>query len=112
MVTFVPAVIIALSANMLTLTLAYAEESRQGRILEGKALARQFCSRCHAVTPGEESPFSEAPPFQEIVGRWPLSYLEEALAEGISVGHDAMPEFRLKPREIDNFLVYLSSLPK
>ena len=96
----------------MTFKLATADEARQESILKGKALALQHCNRCHAVIPGEESSFSEAPPFQAIVGRWPLSYLEEALAEGISVGHDAMPEFSLKPQEIDDFLAYLDSLPR
>lgn len=97
---------------MLSFRLATADEAQQESILKGKALALQHCSRCHAVIPEEESSFSEAPPFQDIVGQWPLSYLEEALAEGISVGHDAMPEFSLKPREIDDFLAYLNSLSR
>lgn len=106
------AIFISLLVCEMALNPALANEARQGNVQDGKILAIQLCGRCHAVVPGEESPFSKAPPFQEIVGRWPLSYLEEAFAEGVTVGHEAMPEFHLTPNEIDNLLAYLASLPR
>ncbi len=87
-------------------------QDREANVIEGRAIAEELCSRCHAIDPGQASPNPEAPPFQEVAGRWPLSHLEEALAEGISVGHDAMPEFTLNTRQIDNLLAYLSSLTR
>lgn len=93
-------------------SIAIAGQDRGGNGVEGRALAEKLCSRCHAIDPGQLSPNPEAPPFQEVAGRWPLSHLEEALAEGISVGHEAMPEFKLSSREIDNLLAYLSSLTR
>jgi hypothetical protein len=39
-----------------------------------------------------------------------VSDLAEAFAEGIFVGHDAMPEFALPPRTIDDLLSYIDSL--
>jgi len=41
---------------------------------------------------------------------YPVSDLEEALAEGILSGHPAMPEFAFEPDEIDAIIAYLESL--
>jgi mono/diheme cytochrome c family protein len=51
-----------------------------------------------------------APPFRLLPGRYPVEHLAEALAEGIVVGHPAMPEFTFNPPEIDALLSYLQSL--
>jgi hypothetical protein len=51
-----------------------------------------------------------APPFRELHKRYPVEDLEEALAEGISTRHPAMPEFRLEPSQIDDFIAFLKSL--
>lgn len=77
----------------------------------GQALAERLCSTCHAIGPQDASPFAPAPPFREIVTRYPPEALAESLAEGIQVGHPAMPEFRLEPEEIDELLAYLRTLP-
>ncbi len=46
-----------------------------------------------------------------MVKRYPVDDLQEALAEGIMVGHDAeMPQFELDPEEIDDLLAYLDGL--
>jgi hypothetical protein len=36
--------------------------------------------------------------------------LEEALAEGITTGHPSMPEFKLDPAQISDFISFLKSL--
>jgi hypothetical protein len=36
--------------------------------------------------------------------------LEEALAEGIMTGHPSMPEFRLDPGQIADFISFLKTL--
>jgi cytochrome c len=76
----------------------------------GKALAVKHCARCHAIGPAGDSPFKDAPPFREVVKRYPVDSLAEALAEGISVGHHAMPEFTFSPPEIEDLLSYLGTL--
>lgn len=76
----------------------------------GKALAEKHCARCHAIGPAGDSPFKDAPPFREVVKRYPVESLAEALAEGISVGHHAMPEFTFSPPQIEDLLSYLSTL--
>jgi hypothetical protein len=51
-----------------------------------------------------------APPFGDLSKRYPIETLGEALAEGIVVGHPAMPHFTFEPREIDALLAYIASL--
>ncbi len=78
----------------------------------GYQLAEKLCARCHAIGPAGDSPLKEASPFRTFPQKWPLDHLEEALAEGIVVGHEAMPEFELTPKQIDDFLAYLATLKK
>jgi hypothetical protein len=51
-----------------------------------------------------------APPFRDVSKRYPIEALGGALAEGIVVGHPAMPHFTFEPREIDALLAYIASL--
>jgi mono/diheme cytochrome c family protein len=76
----------------------------------GQALARENCGRCHAIGPISPSPNKAAPPFRYVARQGNPSDLEEALAEGIVVGHRDMPEFRLSPMQIDDFVAYLKRL--
>jgi mono/diheme cytochrome c family protein len=76
----------------------------------GGALAEQLCAVCHAVGRTGESTFESAPPFRRLSWNYPIADLEEALAEGVLVGHPAMPQFRLEPQEADDLLAYLSEI--
>lgn len=95
----------ALALPLATMLPAHGQEA-------GNALAEKYCSRCHAIDSTGDSPFKDAPPFREIVGRYPVETLGEAFAEGITVGHPAMPEFEFTPEEIEELLTYLGSLNK
>jgi len=53
---------------------------------------------------------AKAPPFIDVVKRYPPATLAEALAEGISTGHPDMPEFVFAPDEIGHLIAYLESL--
>lgn len=75
----------------------------------GRILAETYCGRCHATGTADASPHDEAPPMRGFKERWPVEHLAEALAEGIMVGHEAMPEVSMTPSEIDAFLAYLES---
>ena len=81
-------------------------------IERGHQLLLQFCSRCHAVEKTGESPNPVSPPFRTLHERYPVEYLEEALGEGISVGHPEMPEFKLEPVQIGDVIDYLKSLER
>ena len=76
----------------------------------GRQIAETHCSSCHAVGVTGESPRPEAPSFRTLSRNYRVSTLEEALAEGISVGHPAMPAFQFQPDEIDSLVGYLESI--
>jgi cytochrome c len=61
----------------------------------GESIAKRLCARCHAVGETGASPMGLAPPFRDLSKRYPIETLAEALAEGIVVGHPAMPGSRL-----------------
>lgn len=78
----------------------------------GLKLADKLCAKCHAISPGQIGRHPLAPTFQDIANRYSVWDLQEALAEGILVGHAAMPKFILKPEEITNLLTYMDTMTK
>ena len=76
----------------------------------GRALAETHCAACHAVGQTGTSPRVEAPPFRTLYQRYPVEMLQEALAEGIFVGHPDMPSFVFQPDEIAALIGYMKSL--
>lgn len=89
---------------------AAAAQSRQVLIQRGEALVRQNCSLCHAVGREGASPYPNAPLFRELSKRYPVDVLEEALAEGFTSGHPAMPEFTFSAERAAAIVAYLSSI--
>ncbi len=80
-------------------------------ITAGRELAEERCGGCHATGEGQaDSPHKQAPPFAQVAQRYPAESLGEALAEGIMVGHEDMPEFRFDEREVHDLITYLKSL--
>ncbi|TCT09364.1 cbb3-type cytochrome c oxidase subunit III [Tepidamorphus gemmatus] len=78
----------------------------------GRAIVTANCAPCHAVGHAGASPDPAAPAFRILARRWPLNHLEEALAEGIVVGHSTvqMPEFVFDPEEISAIIAYLETI--
>jgi cytochrome c len=76
----------------------------------GRAIAETKCSRCHAVGSSGRSPLESAPQFRTLHERYPLESIEEALAEGIFVGHSPMPVFKLSSQEVGELVGYMKSL--
>ena len=76
----------------------------------GAALLASNCIRCHAVGRSDASPHPAAPPFRTLSRKYPIDGLAEALAEGLSVGHTDMPEFRFEAGDIGAILAYLKSI--
>ena len=101
----------------MTVALALAafatQAAAQGNPVAGQALVEKSCSPCHAVGETGSSPVADASPFRTFSSKWPLQNLEEALAEGILVGHEGikMPEFVFEPEDITDIIAYLGSLP-
>lgn len=85
---------------------------RQSTVREqhGRQIAQANCSPCHAIGTFGESPYPEAPTFRTLSRNYRVDTLSEALAEGISVGHPAMPEFRFSADDVDDLVAYLSSI--
>ena len=100
--TTLSTVLLALAVNCLP---SIAQEVEAGLVL-----VQNNCARCHAVTKTDVSAHEQAPPFNEVVTRYPPSSLAEALAEGISTGHADMPEFVFSPDQIGDLIAYLESL--
>ena len=84
--------------------------AEQVAISRGQEIAENICAACHAVGRMGESPFPEAPPFRTLSRNYRVDSLEEALAEGISVGHPAMPEFQFEPNDVHALVAYLQSI--
>lgn len=76
----------------------------------GYVLVHRHCARCHAVGRSGDSPNRAAPPFRELHRRYQIDDLAEALAEGMLVGHPAMPEFQFQPPDVDAIIAYLKSI--
>ena len=96
-----------LAFTLIMLTSAVAASPAEQR---GKIYARAHCARCHAIDRDGQSPLKIAPPFRTLHLRYPVETLAEALAEGISTGHAAMPAVVLDPDQIHNLLAFLKSL--
>jgi len=92
-------------ALLLASTSAHADQ-----LAAGRQLAEDMCGTCHAIIPGRESAHAQAPTFRKIAGRYSVWNLQEALAEGIVVGHADMPEITLKPEQINALLSYMDTL--
>lgn len=106
---------LTLLASLLTSVILFAAQPLHAADLsenaqKGKQLAEQHCAKCHNIYNAGESPLPAAPNFTSFNEKWPLGYLEEALAEGIVTGHTDMPEFQFEPDEIDSILAYIEAL--
>lgn len=76
----------------------------------GHEIAERFCARCHAIGTEGDSPHKSAPPFRLIVAKGNVENLEEALGEGIVVGHSDMPQFQFSQKNVGALVAYLKSL--
>lgn len=78
--------------------------------MPGRQIAENLCARCHAIGLEGDSPHADAPPFRTLSEKYRVRMLEEALAEGITVGHEDMPEFQLEADQVEQLIVYLESI--
>lgn len=98
--------------GVLLIVLAGPASAQDGQPERGRSFAEANCASCHAIGRSGASRLPAAPPFRTLHQRYPVEQLAESLAEGITTGHDAMPEFRLEPPQIDDFLAYLRTLQR
>ncbi len=79
-------------------------------IANGRALARQHCSSCHAIGASDQSRMRDAIPFRDLSDLYPVEGLAEALVEGLMTGHPDMPEFKFSTPAANDFIAYLDSI--
>lgn len=101
---------LAVSLLLLGACATDATDSYTAATERGRGIAESSCAACHAIGRLGESTAPEAPPFRTLSRNYRVASLEEALAEGISVGHPAMPEFAFSPEDVDALILYLQSI--
>ncbi|HEY0103296.1 MAG TPA: cytochrome c [Brevundimonas sp.] len=84
--------------------------STPAAVERGRVMAAAKCGGCHAVGPTGASAMEAAPPLRDIAELYPPTQLQEAFGEGVMTGHPAMPQFELRPGEINDLIAYLESL--
>jgi len=89
---------------------AAAAQSQRVLVQRGETLVRQHCALCHAIGRDGASPYPNAPLFRDLSKRYPVDVLEEALAEGFTSGHPAMPEFTFSAERAAAIVAYLASI--
>jgi mono/diheme cytochrome c family protein len=76
----------------------------------GRALVQANCANCHAVAETDTGTAKGAVAFRDLHKKYPVEHLQEALGEGIAVGHPAMPEFKMSPQQVQDVIAYLKLL--
>ncbi|WP_333822891.1 c-type cytochrome [Pinisolibacter sp.] len=79
-------------------------------VKRGREIAEAACADCHAIGATGTSPKAEAPLFRELGRKYPVESLEEALAEGVVVGHPGMPQVKMNEADIGAFIAHLKSI--
>jgi len=107
-------VLLLLAAAASALSPATVEAAGKATFERGRRIAKENCGRCHAIGRIDASPNPKSPPFRTLSRRYPLANLEEALGEGIVVGHEGleMPQYRLDTAQIEALLAYLNSIQR
>lgn len=96
-------------ASFMAVSLANGAVAQSASAKRGEVIVKTNCAECHSVERKGDSPNKAAPPFRTLGQRYKLDDLQEALAEGIVVGHGGadMPHFVFEPDEIDDIIAYL-----
>lgn len=102
--------ILILAVASLGACAADGQTAAPGHQLRGQRLVEVNCGACHATGLTDESPAPEAPALRILSRNYRVANLEEALAEGISVGHPAMPQFQFAPDDVSAVITYLQSI--
>jgi len=101
---------LALFATAAFLPGVAAAQSQRVLIQRGETLVRQHCALCHGIGREDASRYPNAPLFRELSKRYPVDVLEEALAEGFTSGHPAMPEYTFSADRAAAIVAYLMSI--
>jgi len=78
--------------------------------IDGKAILKKNCSRCHSIEATGESPLKGAPPLRVVYLKYPVEQLEYDFAEGMGSKHQEMPQIQFSSEEVSAILNYLGSI--
>ena len=98
------------NAAVFSFVLLLPTAAAQEDVARGQTLVEENCARCHAARKEGASPLPAAPAFRTLGQRYPVSNLEEALAEGIVTAHPEMPQLAFEPDEVGAIIAYLESI--
>ena len=79
-------------------------------IAHGRALAKEFCARCHAIDPRGRSPHSDAPALRNIGRTYDLDDFARVLSRGLASGHPDMPQFHFHYDDARDLADYLRTI--
>jgi mono/diheme cytochrome c family protein len=100
----------ALAATLVLLWTSAGAQVLSPSAQRGLNIARANCARCHSIDKVSESPLKIAPAFRTLHERYPVTDLQEPLAEGIVTGHPTMPQFRFDPDQVRDLVAFLKTL--
>src|ERR1700687_3412649 len=96
-------IIVAIAFSVLNVAIPCNSEAN---VSAGQAFADTNSPHCSSTDKFTRSALPIAPPFRTLHQRYPVESLEEALGEGIATGHPSMPEFRLDPGQVGDFMTF------
>jgi cytochrome c len=99
-----------LIAALLAVMMLPAAAQAQDPVRHGRALAVEFCARCHAIGRYGRSPHSDAPPLRNIGRSYDLDGFARVLSGGLLSGHPDMPQFRFHFQDARDLRDYLRTI--
>jgi cytochrome c len=101
---------LSLIAALLAVMMPGATAQAQDPVRHGRALAQEFCARCHAIGRQGRSPHSDAPPLRNIGRSYDLDGFARVLSSGLLSGHPDMPQFRFHFPDARDLRDYLRTI--
>jgi cytochrome c2 len=75
---------------------------------KGYDYAQKFCSECHGVEADDRLLLGDVPTFKEVADSEGMS--PRALSVWLQTSHPNMPDFIIKPDDMDDVIAYIMSL--
>ncbi|WP_293610320.1 c-type cytochrome [Ponticaulis sp.] len=79
-------------------------------ITEGRAIAEENCTSCHAIGATGASPRTDAPELRTVFREFDPEAISADFREGIHVGAPDMPDFDFGPLGTEALIAYLQSI--
>jgi len=98
----------AIGLSILALA-GHASAGPNPQVEEGRRVALNACSGCHAIDRGK-SPAEKAPPFRTLYTRMRVADLPGRFQDGMMLSHNQMPIVRLGADQVIALTEYLESL--